>query len=104
MKKKLFLALLTTLLLLLASSYALAENYPSHSCDCGENTWSTWRYSSEAQHYSFCIGCGAPEYGDHYGGMATCVAQAICEGCGSAYGELDPNNQNAKDNLKKVSQ
>lgn len=86
MKKKLILALLTALLLLLASSYALAENYPSHSCDCGENTWSTWQYSSEAQHYSFCIGCGAPEYGDHYGGTATCIAQAICEGCGSAYG------------------
>ena len=94
MKTKLILALLTALLLLLASSYALAENYPPHSCDCGENTWSTWQYSSEAQHYSFCIGCGAPEYGDHYGGMATCIAQAICEGCGSAYGTTGNNHFN----------
>lgn len=97
MKKKLILALLTALLLLLASSYALAENYPSHSCDCGENTWSTWQYSSEAQHYSFCIGCGAPEYGDHYGGMATCIAQAICEGCGSAYGTTGNKHFNLSD-------
>ncbi len=30
----------------------------------------------------------------HYGGEATCRWKATCEGCGSIYGETDPNNHN----------
>ena len=53
---------------------------------------SDWENISSKQHRKYCVLCVAPEsfiYEDHYGGTATCAKQAICEGCGESYGELD---------------
>lgn len=56
---------------------------------------SQWEFATPTQHYRFCNECGADntyEYEDHSGGTATCVALAVCKDCGTAYGEVDPNN------------
>ena len=37
-------------------------------------------------------GCNGLETKDCFGGKATCAEKAVCEVCGKAYGELDPNN------------
>lgn len=40
--------------------------------------------------------CGAYVGTDsHFGGEATCSAQAICEGCGAGYGDIDPDNHSS---------
>ena len=42
-----------------------------------------------------CSVCGTlttPAKDNHTGGTATCGAKAVCESCGTAYGEIDPNN------------
>ncbi|MBQ3561462.1 MAG: hypothetical protein IJA06_06605 [Oscillospiraceae bacterium] len=49
---------------------------------------------------TICSGCKAvlkegkeiPATGKHGGGVATCTAKAVCTGCGTEYGELDPKN------------
>lgn len=37
--------------------------------------------------------------GTCYGGKATCTAKAVCDGCGSSYGDIDPDNH-AYNNVK----
>ena len=45
------------------------------------------------QHWRKCSRCDATTpKADHEGGTATCTAKAVCEVCGSLYGEPDPNN------------
>lgn len=49
-------------------------------------------------HYKICgrLGCGADlpgSRGNHTGGTASCVEQAICTVCGAAYGELDTEHR-----------
>ena len=39
-----------------------------------------------------CIVCEFSTAHEHYGGNATCEYNAICEGCGTAYGSTNPNN------------
>ena len=52
--------------------------------------FSDWETIGTTQHSRYCLECGAnEEYEDHYGGTATCSSRAICEGCGSSYGELN---------------
>lgn len=48
---------------------------------------------------TYCVGCGSFLYSGssiqtlpHTGGTATCSTQAVCEICGTPYGELDTNN------------
>ena len=49
---------------------------------------------------TYCVDCGEmiatgsaiPATGKHIGGEATCMEQAVCEVCGTAYGELDADN------------
>ncbi len=48
-----------------------------------------WVISDSSQHRRWCLDCNdyeSMEFEDHYGGTATCTAEAICEGCGTAYG------------------
>ena len=55
--------------------------------------YTDWAYHSDTQHRRICIACGSYyEYEDHYGGTATCVEQAVCEGCGDGYGERSNNH------------
>ncbi len=52
---------------------------------------SEWIPHSETQHYKYCTDCGREDsyvYEDHKGGTATCISKAICEDCGTYYGEL----------------
>ncbi|MBR5746549.1 MAG: dockerin type I repeat-containing protein [Clostridia bacterium] len=50
-------------------------------------------YSDGEKHWYVCVNCGEV-FGveEHCGGEATCTARAVCEVCGSEYGELDPDN------------
>ena len=60
-----------------------------HTCDfSGE-----WEYDAD-KHWKECE-CGlTSEEGTHTGGTATCTAQAECDICGTAYGELADHNTN----------
>ena len=67
------------------------------TCECGyeikaakaEHNWSVWSHNTTTHTHS-CRneGCGTTETKDCTGGTATCTAQAVCEVCGGAYGEL----------------
>ena len=65
-------------------------------CVCGETQdvvsheyGSNWKKDNES-HWKECS-CGAiSEKGSHEGGKATTTAKAVCNGCGSEYGELIP--------------
>ena len=53
-----------------------------------------WTFDGES-HWKTCQrdGCNARiEENAHFGGEATCVEQAICEVCGTHYGDIDPEN------------
>ena len=72
----------------------------------GEHTSMTdWIHYNAKQHFRCCETCGTGyEYADHYGGTATCVQEAICEGCGARYGDTDPNNHTTYSNWQPESQ
>ena len=53
---------------------------------------SEWEHDAD-HHWKKCSRCDATTSpADHTGGTATCTAKAVCEVCGSLYGEPDPNN------------
>ncbi len=53
---------------------------------------SEWEHDAD-HHWRKCTRCDATTSpADHAGGTATCTAKAVCEVCGSLYGEPDPNN------------
>ena len=90
---------------------------PARCSICGSPDWigsapdpnahgdmSRWFYAGPTQHYRYCLDCVAEasyEYEDHYGGTATCSKPAICEGCGSSYGEL--STEHAMSEWKSIS-
>ncbi len=63
---------------------------------CAEKGW---------EDYHTCADCDYTDYkeipatGDHRGGKATCTKKAVCEVCGNAYGDVDPDNH---DDLRHV--
>ncbi len=65
-----------------------------------EHDWATEWSSNGTHHWHECrnTGCDVTDvsqkegYGPHTGGTATCTAKAVCETCGEAYGDLDPDN------------
>ena len=63
----------------------------------GANYW-----GSETGHYRFCQNQGchqtSPEE-THEGGTATCAAQAICDICHTAYGDLDADNHAGREQV-----
>ena len=60
----------------------------NHVCDyCGKIISN----HEDADKDHVCDYCGKA-ITNHIGGTATCTQKAVCEVCGKAYGELDPNN------------
>ena len=63
------------------------------------HSWSSEWTSDATHHWHKCETANCPVtensgkdgYGPHGGGTATCQAKAVCEICGTAYGDLDPN-------------
>ena len=58
------------------------------------HTFGEWQSNGDGTHTRKCTvdGCNGIETKDCSGGTATCTEKAVCENCGKAYGELDPNN------------
>ena len=58
------------------------------------HTFGDWKADGDGTHSRECTvdGCKGVETMVCSGGNATCTEKAICEVCGKAYGELDPNN------------
>ena len=66
------------------------------------HTFGEWVSNGDGTHTRKCTvdGCTGSETKDCSGGKATCKDKAVCEYCGKAYGELDPNNHT---DLKHIS-
>ena len=58
------------------------------------HTFGEWQSNGDGTHTRKCTadGCNGIETKDCSGGNATCTEKPICENCGKAYGEPDPNN------------
>ena len=58
------------------------------------HTFGEWTSNGDGTHTRKCTvdGCNGLETKDCSGGKATCAEKAVCEVCGKAYGEPDPNN------------
>ena len=58
------------------------------------HTYGEWVSNGDGTHTRQCTvdGCNGLETKDCSGGKATCTEKAVCEVCGKAYGEPDPNN------------
>ena len=66
------------------------------------HTFGEWVSNGDGTHTRQCTvdGCNGSETKDCAGGKATCTQKAVCEVCGKAYGEPDPNNHT---DLKHIS-
>ena len=66
------------------------------------HTYGEWVSNGDGTHTRQCTvdGCNGLETKDCSGGKAICTERAICDVCGKAYGELDPNNHT---DLKHIS-
>ena len=66
------------------------------------HTYGEWVSNGDGTHTRQCTvdGCNGLEIKDCSGGKAICTERAICEVCGKAYGEPDPNNHT---DLKHIS-
>ena len=60
--------------------------------------------TSEEYHEVKCLYCDETDGMEnaHFGGTATCKSAKICEGCNSAYGELDPENHTGVEEWTKT--
>ena len=58
------------------------------------HTFGEWQSNGDGTHTRKCTvdGCNVLETKDCSGGKATCNEKVVCEVCGKAYGEPDPNN------------
>ena len=67
------------------------------------HTFGEWASNGDGTHTRKCTadGCTGSETKDCSGGTATCTQKAVCEVCGKAYGEPDPNNHT---DLKHISE
>ena len=66
------------------------------------HTYGEWVSNGDGTHTRQCTvdGCNGLETKNCSGGTATCTQKAVCEVCGKAYGEPDPNNHT---DLKHIS-
>ena len=57
------------------------------------HSFGDWKSDGDGTHTRKCTadGCSGSETKDCSGGTATCTEKAVCEVCGKAYGELNPN-------------
>ena len=87
--KKLVLAILTGMLLLMLYGTAMACPNPDGSCSM--KTYSCIK-TEEDGHWLRCIFCGYGFKENHWGGTATCQKRAQCFWDGIEYGELGPHS------------
>lgn len=72
--------------------------------DTVDATCSTEGYTGD----TYCVDCGEklesgsviPASGKHTGGEATCKDQAVCDGCGQVYGEVDADNHKGETEVR----
>ena len=65
--------------------------FKTQTGDKHTHDWSVWTSNDDGTH-SRCCTCNAVEKEKCSGGMATCIAKAVCEICKESYGSPDPNN------------
>ena len=105
--KKLVLAILAGMLLLMLQGAALACSNPD---GCDRNTYRFVRDEADG-HWLECTGCGYQFKEPHWGGTATCTQRARCawsatngsNGGGIEYGELAPHSFTTKASGKLAS-
>ncbi|WP_296562071.1 Ig-like domain-containing protein [Ruminococcus sp.] len=60
-----------------------------------------WSHDSESHWRECTVGCGTIiDKAAHAGGEATCVKKAVCEVCGTEYGEVDPENHKGETEIR----
>ncbi len=84
------------------NSYTICEDCGSYYGELSDThgEMSEWISDSPTQHFRYCLDCGrgaSREYEDHKGGTATCKSKAVCEDCGSPYGETNDNHVELSD-------
>ena len=87
--KKLVLAILTGMLLLMLYGTAMACPNPDGSC---LNDFYSYIKAEEDGHWIICTYCGYKFKENHWGGTATCQKRAQCFWDGIEYGELAPHS------------
>ena len=65
--------------------------FKTQTGDKHTHDWSVWTSNDDGTHSRRCT-CNAVEKEKCSGGMATCIAKAVCEICKESYGSPDPNN------------
>lgn len=60
-----------------------------------------WKYDEQSHWRECTVGCGTIiDKTAHSGGEATCVKKAVCEVCGTEYGEIDPDNHKGETEIR----
>ena len=59
--------------------------------DAHTHDWSKWTSNGDGTH-THCCACGVSETVSCSGGTATCTERAVCDVCGTVYGDLDAGN------------
>ena len=83
-----------------ATYYVLFGIETDQVCDeCGKTLYGYPSVSDKDYHYAFCFNdecvnfAGLPmKYQSHYGAEPTCTHLSVCEFCGVAFGEINPDN------------
>lgn len=81
-----------------SSTWTANDTHHWHACandNCtitSESECSGYGAHDFSQYPYRCTVCEFSTYHEHYGGNATCQYNAICEGCGTTYGNTNPNN------------
>ena len=94
--KKLFFALIMVTLFTTLSMTALANYKQGDTCPKCNKAPLEIKNPGLVDHSVECSDyeCGFNTSELHYGGTATCMALAVCEGCGKEYGEKNLDNHN----------
>ena len=98
--KKLVLAILAGMLLLMLYGTAMACPNPDGSCSINSYVYIK---TEEDGHWLMCSYCGYEFKENHWGGTATCQKRAQCFLDGRAYGELAPHSFTTKASSQLVS-
>ena len=86
------------------SKWQADEENHWHNCtseNCNEklntaaHTYGGWQQNNDDTHTRTCSVCGYQQTGNCSGGTATCSQLAVCDTCGSQYGNYDADNHKA---------
>lgn len=86
-----------------SSTWTASDTHHWHACqsaDCPITSESECGGYAAHDFSTYPYRCTVCHYGsthEHYGGTATCEYNATCEGCGTVYGEVNPNNHQFPD-------